>query len=169
MANLPGVSGCDDGAAPHHAFLWKKGLMTDLGTADGDPCSYAVGINSKGQVVGSSTDCTNYVHASLWEDGVPMVDLNSLITHNSGVQLTVALYINDSGEIAAHGTLLNGDQRAFLLVPCGPGADDMECSEGGDSTNPPQVRSGVRGEVISSPTAPRRGYRTQRTQPETNR
>ena len=167
-ANLPGVSGCDDGSAPHHAFLWKKGLMTDLGTADGDPCSFAVGINSKGQVVGSSTDCSNYVHASLWEDGGPMVDLNSLIPSNSGVQLTLALYINDRGEIAAHGTLSNGDQHAFLLIPCGLGDGDGECSEGGDS-NAPEVRSGVRGKVISSTTAPRRGYRTQRTQPHTTR
>jgi probable HAF family extracellular repeat protein len=143
VANLPGVSGCD-GAAPHHAFLWKKGLMTDLGTADGDPCSYAVGINSKGQVVGSSTDCTNYVHASLWEDGGPMVDLNSLIPSNSGVQLTLALYINDRGEIAAHGTLSNGDQHAFLLIPCGLGDDDAECSaQGGDSTLAPQMNLGA--------------------------
>ena len=141
--------------------------MTDLGTADGDPCSYAVGINSKGQVVGSSTDCKNYVHASLWEDGGPMVDLNRLITSNSGVQLTLALYVNESGEIAAHGTLPNGDQHAFLLIPCGPG--DAQCPEAENSTNPPQVRSGVRGEVISSSTAPHPGYRTQRTQPETNR
>ena len=68
-----------------------------------------------------------------------MVDLNGLITSNSGVQLTLALYINDSGEIAAHGTLPNGDQHAFLLVPCGTGADDMQCSEeGGDSTRAPR-------------------------------
>ena len=163
VSNLPGVSGCDDGAAPHHAFLWKKGVMTDLGTADGDPCSYAVGINSKGQVVGSSTDCTNYVHASLWEDGGPMVDLNGLITSNSGVQLTLALYINDSGEIAAHGTLPNGDQHAFLLVPCGTGADDMQCSEeGGDSTRAPHVKSGTKGKVESSPHGSSHGRRTQR-------
>jgi probable HAF family extracellular repeat protein len=154
VANLPGVSGCDDGASPHHAFLWKKGVMTDLGTADGDPCSYAVGINSKGQVVGSSTDCTNYVHASLWEDGGPMVDLNSLILPNSGVQLTLALYINDSGEIAAHGTLSNGDQHAFLLIPCGSGDSNAGCSaEGGDSTMVPQMTLGAR-ETVSSPTGP---------------
>lgn len=151
VANLPGVSGCDDGAAPHHAFLWKKGLMTDLGTADGDRCSYAVGINSKGQVVGSSTDCTNYVHASLWEDGGPMVDLNSLIPSNSGVQLTLALYINDRGEIAAHGTLSNGDQHAFLLIPCGLGDGDAGCSaEGGDSTMAPQMNLGARESFISN-------------------
>jgi probable HAF family extracellular repeat protein len=101
----------------HHSALWKDGAMTDLGTADGDPCSRAYGINASRQVVGSSTDCTNYLHASLWEKGGPMVDLNTLIPPNSGVQLTLALYINDHGEIAAHGTLSNGDQHAFLLVP----------------------------------------------------
>lgn len=162
VANLPGVSGCDNGAAPHHAFLWKKGLMTDLGTADGDPCSLAVGINSKGQVVGSSTDCTNYVHASLWENGGPMVDLNSLIPSNSGVQLTLALYINDRGEIAAHGTLTNGDQHAFLLIPCGRGDGDAECSaEGSDSTMAPRTNLGDT-ERVSSPTRPRRAYQPHR-------
>ena len=102
----------------HHSALWHGGVVTDLGTADGDPCSRAYGINSKRQIVGSSTDCTNYVHASLWEDGGPMVDLNTLIPPNSGLQLTLALYINDRGEIATHGTLTNGDEHAFLLIPC---------------------------------------------------
>lgn len=111
--------------------------MNDLGTADGDPCSYALGINSKGQVVGSWTDCTHYVHAFLGEDGGPVVDLNTLIALNSGLQLTLALYINDRGEIAAHGTLSNGDQHAVLLIPCDTGDGDADCSGEGASQPSP--------------------------------
>jgi len=147
----------------HHSALWQGGAMIDLGTADGDPCSRAYGVNSEHQVVGSSTDCTNYVHASLWEDGGPMVDLNTLIPSNSGLQLTIALYINDRGEIAANGTLANGDQHAFLLIPCGAGDADTHCSEEeGDSTKPPHVKPGTKGKAASSPDGSSRGRRTQR-------
>jgi probable HAF family extracellular repeat protein len=117
VANLPGASGCDNPAL-HHAFLWKNGVMTDLGTVDGDPCSHALGINSKSQVVGTATDCSNELQAFLWENGGPMVDLNTLIPPNSGLVLWEAIYVNDRGEIAAHGTLSNGDIHAFVLTPC---------------------------------------------------
>jgi hypothetical protein len=91
-----------------------------------------------------------------------MVDLNSLIHSNSGVQLTLALYINDSGEIAAHGTLSNGDQHSFLLIPFGMGDSNAECSaEGGDSIIVPQMNLGAR-DRVSSPTGPSRAHRPQR-------
>jgi len=118
-ADLPGPSG----SQLHHAFLWKHGVMTDLGTQDGDPCSHALSINSGGQVVGGSSDCSTFLHAFLWEDGGPMVDLNSFVPTGSNLILTEATLINDRGEIAAEGTLLNGDVHAFLLIPC-EGDDD---------------------------------------------
>ncbi len=56
----------------HRAFLWRKGVMTDLGTVD--KCSVAWGINSRGQIVGASGICGTAVHAFLWENGGPMID-----------------------------------------------------------------------------------------------
>jgi len=75
-------------------------------------------INSANQIVGQSFACDGSVsHAFLWENGT-IVDLNSLLSHGSDLQLQVAENINDSGEIAVLGVLPNGDQHSFLLVPC---------------------------------------------------
>lgn len=108
------------------AFRWKNGAMVDLGTVSGDSCGIAFGVNSAGQVVGSSGDCQgNGLHAFLWEDG-HIVDLNSLIPPGSGLQLKSATNINDRGEIAGTGVLVNGDQHAFLLIPCDDYHADVE-------------------------------------------
>jgi len=106
------------GSLTHDAFLWKKGVMTDLGTQDGDPCSNALSLNSKGQIVGGSSDCFTFLHAFLWENGGPMVDLNTLVPSGSSLTLTEATFINDRGEIAAQRVLPNGDTHTALLIPC---------------------------------------------------
>jgi probable HAF family extracellular repeat protein len=106
------------GSQTHDGFLWRKGVLTDLGTVDGDPCSNALAINSSGQIVGGSGDCSSFSHAFIWENGGPMVDLSTLIPPGSAITLTEAAFINDLGEIAAQGTLSNGDQHAYLLIPC---------------------------------------------------
>jgi probable HAF family extracellular repeat protein len=124
-ADVPGASGCDAGEQ-YHAFFWKNGVMTDLGTADGDPCSLAVDINSKRQIVGAGTDCSNYLQALLWENGGPAADLNTLIPPNPGLQLWFGIYVNDAGEIAALGALPNGDTRAFVLIPCDQNHPDVQ-------------------------------------------
>jgi probable HAF family extracellular repeat protein len=101
-----------------HAFLWNRGIMNDLGVLQGDQCSIAYAINSSGQIVGSSDDCSgNNAHALLWDRG-HLIDLNSFVPFGSGVQLTVALNINEEADIAAQGVLSNGDLHAFLLTPC---------------------------------------------------
>src|SRR6516165_9341406 len=68
--------------------------MTDLGRLYSDQCSNAVSINSKSQVVGCSSDCTNCLHPFLWEDGAPMIDLNTFVPPDLDVQLTFAVSIN---------------------------------------------------------------------------
>ena len=102
------------------AFLWKDGVMTSLGTVNGDACSVSDGINSQEQVVGeSSPSCFGEPaeEAFLWENG-SMVDLNTVIHANSGMELRHAFSVNDHGEINGEGALPNGDQHGFLLIPC---------------------------------------------------
>jgi probable HAF family extracellular repeat protein len=100
-----------------YAFYWKDQKMTNLGTVGGDSCSIAWFVR-KGQAVGASSDCgPSYLHAFLWERG-SIVDLNTLVPPGLRAQLTDADYINEGGEITAGGVLPNGDNHAFLLIPC---------------------------------------------------
>ena len=111
------------------ASSWKNGHIANLGTVDGDPCSVANGINGGGQIVGdSSPSCfsSNANHAVLWENDLPGVDLNTLIHPDAGMQLAVAFSINDRGEIDGNGLLPNGNQHAFLLIPCDDNHSDFE-------------------------------------------
>jgi probable HAF family extracellular repeat protein len=106
------------GSVVHHAFLWRNGVMTDLGAFGST--SVAEWINSKGQIVGRSRigSVTNPLqHAFLWENGGPMIDLNTLIPANSGLLLGDANYINDRGEIAGSASDADGNVHAFLLIP----------------------------------------------------
>ena len=47
------------------------------------------------------------------------MDLNTLVPPHPGIQLNgLDNYINNRGEILTDGTLTNGDNHAFLLIPC---------------------------------------------------
>lgn len=101
------------------ATLWRGNSAIDLGTVDGDQCSYALSINARRQVVGiSGTENCDSPRAFLWEEGGPMVDLNELVVAGADVQVAFAYTINDRGEVAGLGFLPNGDERAVLLIPC---------------------------------------------------
>jgi probable HAF family extracellular repeat protein len=136
------------GPAPqnHHAVLWRKNgaERIDLGVLPGYSCSRAFSVNSRGQVVGSLTNSDlcpnldpslNYVsgHAFLWENGGPIVDLNSLIPPGSSLDLAIPYGINDSGEIVGSGLppgCAPQDNQicghAFLLIPCDESHPDIE-------------------------------------------
>ncbi len=102
-----------------HATLWKEGKVIDLGATADFPCSYANGINSRGQVLGALQHCPNNTprEAFLWENG-DLVNLNTLIPPGSQIVLAGANNANDRGEIVAGGPTPNGDSRAVLLIPC---------------------------------------------------
>jgi len=118
---------CPGGGGPiAHAYLWRNGVKTDLGTVPGiDPLtggSGAVAINSKTQIVGIANTCDfSVIDAFLWEKG-SMADLNTLVPPGSAMHMFIAVYISDRGEITGFGTLPNGDVHTFLLIPCGEGA-----------------------------------------------
>jgi probable HAF family extracellular repeat protein len=93
--------------------------MQDLGALGGD-FSWANGINSAGQIVGSSTtttaDTVASEHAFIYSGGT-MMDLNSLIPASSGWDLAQAEAINNSGWIVGYGVNSAGATDAFLLQP----------------------------------------------------
>jgi len=110
------------------AFLWD-GNMHDLGALNG--CSYAFAINAHRQVVGNwgGPECNQ--GAFLWEDGGPMVDLNTLVSSTTGLSVAGAIEINDRGEIAGSATDLSGNVYAMLLIPCDenhPGVEGCDYS-----------------------------------------
>jgi probable HAF family extracellular repeat protein len=119
------------GPAPqnHDAVLWRHGDTIDLGTVPGDSCSNAYSVNSSGQVVGTSESRALCLiptgeHAFLWQHGGPMIDLNTVIPPDAGLELTFAVAINDRGEIAGFGVPPGCAPRdveacghAYILVP----------------------------------------------------
>jgi probable HAF family extracellular repeat protein len=121
--------------APMEAFLWRKGVATDLGNL-GECASIAHTINARGQVVGLAFSCDgNAARAFLWENG-SIVDLNVLILPGSSLQLADAMDINERGEIDGIGVppgVPSGNfitqGHGFLLIPCD---DDHPGIEGCD-------------------------------------
>ncbi|GAA2367063.1 hypothetical protein Cme02nite_29260 [Catellatospora methionotrophica] len=91
----------------HHAFRWKGGVMTDLGTLGGDR-SFATAINDNGWIVGYSelTPGDLVTHAFLWRPGIGMTDLGL------PGSASLATGISDSGVIVGH-YLLDGDFHGF--------------------------------------------------------
>jgi probable HAF family extracellular repeat protein len=127
IAQLPEFCPVGPGlAGGGRAFLWRHGVLIDLGTTAGVDNSEAVYINSKTQVVGYSFACDfSTIDAFLWEND-SIVDLNALTLPNSGLQLVFAPFIDDKGEIIGLGLLPSGDLHAVLLIPCDEGHPKLE-------------------------------------------
>jgi probable HAF family extracellular repeat protein len=110
---------CDLANGSRHGVVWRNGSITDLGTlGDEDAPSTALDINAQVQVVGTSEATSDHLRAFLWEKG-KIINLNQLISKQSGWLLLVASRINDKGEILGRG-YYHGSIHAFLLEPDQP-------------------------------------------------
>ena len=104
------------------ASLWQPdGTLTVLGILPGQQASQATGINSKGQVVGSTFDSGfNWSGGFIWQNGV-MTDLNTLIPEDSNLMIINASNINERGQISGmafvHAGPHAGDIQSILLTP----------------------------------------------------
>jgi probable HAF family extracellular repeat protein len=105
------------------AVLWQaNGEIRRLRPLKGDTVGFALGINDKGQTIGSSGLCSNTAvppfangpqaaHAVLWEkDGTP-VELGGLVT---GGTINIAASINNLGEVDGGSQSSDGYPHAFL-------------------------------------------------------
>jgi probable HAF family extracellular repeat protein len=97
-----------------HAFLYRDGVMTDLGAPPGNTDTTAYAINGAGQVVGTAEfdddpPPYNYYHALLWQDGT-MTDLGTL-----GGPSSEAVAINDAGDMVG-GSQLPGSPGSYPNV-----------------------------------------------------
>jgi probable HAF family extracellular repeat protein len=142
------------GDQTNHGFLWRNGAMTDLGTLNGDPCSDALAVNSRDQVVGASQSeeggCAEWTTGFLWENGGPMADLNTLVISGSETHLYAGFWMNRRGEIVAGGyptACEFGDScdHAYLLIPCDEAHPGIEgCDYSQVSTAEMSLSSGAR-------------------------
>lgn len=105
------------------AFLWESGAgMRELPPPAGATSSTVSSINDWGAVVGQSTMSQGGAqHATLWISGQAH-DLNDLLDANEPLRgqllLEQALFINERGQVVAHGLdRTNGMHAAYLLTP----------------------------------------------------
>lgn len=83
-------------------FLYRDGVMIDLGLPDGEFSGFARAINNNGQIIG--VDGGGFFGPGtpwLWENGVK-TDLASLVTLAPNLILIDVIDINDAGEILVH-------------------------------------------------------------------
>ena len=93
-----------------HAFLWRNGHMTDLGSPPGAGISLATGVNDNGEIVGQLGNAPNGLPGGfVWRDGTMRVIGGSGLTQPTGV--------NAAGDICAYfQTAPGADTDAALLV-----------------------------------------------------
>jgi probable HAF family extracellular repeat protein len=123
------------GSSEEHGFLWRNGMMTNLGALPGCRYTEPTGINDKGQIVGNSYNIVKEEDGGfslsggslnsgvfLWQDG-KMLDLQTLVP--PGWKLQSAVGINNRGDILCTGSHDGMPSRAlgsgaFLLRRLNP-------------------------------------------------
>lgn len=112
-------------SGPTHAALYNNGTWVDLGAFPGATSgNLATGVNSSAQVVGTAFFPVQSYHpfrpgkhvAFIYSNG-GLVDLDTLVSSNSGLTITDAVGINDLGQILCNAKNSSGVQRAIMLTP----------------------------------------------------
>jgi len=117
-----------------HAFLWSQGVMKDLIPIDGESSTNAWGVNSRGDVVGQSWFWDGHEvtssHAFVSVNGERPLDLNTLLTNVSDLNMFEADYVTDSGWIVARGFSPTGELHTAILIPSDKASNDMTIVNG---------------------------------------
>jgi probable HAF family extracellular repeat protein len=105
-----------------HGFIWRDGVMKDLGTLPGHNFSTATDVNIAGDVVGASwidskSDPANpRRRAVTWLQGAAAADLNDLVPPG-GPTMINARAINAAGQIVTSAVAKDGSTHCLLLTP----------------------------------------------------
>lgn len=109
------VTGYSWSSGSIHAFYYSNGTMLDLGNLGGFD-SYGYDISNAGQVVGKVDRA--YLQPSrafMYSMDGGAINLNDLLTPDSGWNLTAAYGISDNGNYITGSGIINGEYHAFLL------------------------------------------------------
>jgi probable HAF family extracellular repeat protein len=120
LGQVVGFSGGAD--VNQHAFISDQngGAIHDIGLIPGATGDAAFSINDKGHVVGYSWMASGQPSHGFYYDGSSIVDLNSLVSSNSGFTIEYGRGINSNDQIAALGVDASGYEHALLLTPVPP-------------------------------------------------
>jgi probable HAF family extracellular repeat protein len=106
------------GVSGDHAFLYRRGALSDLGTLQGDASSSANAINEDGEIVGVSVAVDGVTSRAFIYVNGQMYDLDALLDRAGpiagSVKLEEAVAINSHGWVAANG-MRDGRPYAYLL------------------------------------------------------
>ena len=103
------VGEADNAVGKRRAFLYKAGVMKDLGSLGGaNGTSVANRINDKNVIVGSSTTSSGDTHAFLWTSCFGMQDIGTL-----GGDYSNAFAINNKNVVVGESKTASGELHAF--------------------------------------------------------
>lgn len=112
----------------HRAVLWtKKGSIEELGCVGERTANFAYGINNSKEVVGVSFNYEEDPEFGLWIPGnarafvwnktMKIMDLNDLVVDlPEGVELLVAVAVNNMGQIAVEGLNHDTGETVFAVL-----------------------------------------------------